>query len=472
MKNVLRNLFVLALGDIGSKLLGFFAVVYMARTLGPENFGFINIGLAVLGYLILVSCPGVQLYGTRSVASNEVDTAQIVMSITGLRLILSVLLIVATLLFSIVLGNMSLPILLVVLFAVSLLPLSLSLDWYFQGKERMGAITWSRLILNGLYVSFLLLMVHGGGYSLWVPVAFLAGNIGASVYLLLAWLRMEPISRFKELILWRGFWGRGKDLLWASLPLGLGSTLAQVAFHFPPLLLGFFLGPVAAGQYSAAMRIVFAFMIVDRVMSMVFFPIVARFWNADRQRLSFVSNQFMRMILFLTLPVCIVSFFLAPELVMAIYGPDYGAAINVLRVLIWFFLSTSLNTIFLFGLMGVGRERCYARVMAWGTLAQIGLMAAFVFLLGTTGVAFGYVTGEFVISVLSMNEYKKVVPINLFGALVKPAVSGLVMGLFLFIRPLGNLLPDLLGAIAVFLATLVSIGGIDRDDIMLLRQEL
>ncbi len=472
MKNVLRNLVILAIGDLGSKVLGFFAVAFIARTLGPENFGFINIGLAVLGYLILATSPGVHLYGTRGVASGEIDTAQIVVSITGLRLVLSILLITVTLIISVVFSSLSPALLLIILFALSLLPLSISLDWYFQGKERMGVITSSRLILNGLYVSFLLLVVGGSGDSLWVPVAFLAGNFGASIYLLFAWAREEDISRLRELIRWRSIWSRGKDLILASIPLGLGSTLAQVAFHFPPLLLGLFLGPVEVGQYSAAMRIVFALMIVDRVTSIVFFPVVARFWNSDRQKLSFVSNQFTRMIISLTLPVCLVSFFLAPDMVRAVYGTDYGGAIDVLRVLIWFFLSTSLNTIFLFGLMGVGQERRYAKIMMWGTLAQVGLMVALVYQLGTIGVAVGFVAGEFLISALSFNEYHKVIPVNLFKAIVKPAFSSVVMGLFLFIRPLDSLLPDLFVAFAVYLVTLFLVGGVNRDDIALLRQEI
>jgi O-antigen/teichoic acid export membrane protein len=472
MKNVLHNLVVLAIGDVGSKILGFIAVAFIARTLGPENFGFINIGLAVLGYLILVSSPGVHLYGTRSVAAGEIDTAQIVVSITGVRLVLSILLITVILILSVVFSSLSPALLLVVLFAISLLPLSISLDWYFQGKEQMGVITWSRLILNGLYVSFLLLVVRGSGDSIWVPVAFLAGNFGASIYLFFAWTGAEDISRLRELIRWRSIWSTGKDLILTSIPLGLGSTLAQVAFHFPPLLLGLFLGPEAVGQYSAAMRIVFALMIVDRVTSIVFFPVAARFWNSDRQKLSFVSNQFTRMIISLTLPVCLVSFFLAPDLVRAIYGPDYGGAVNVLRVLIWFFLSTSVNTIFLFGLMGIGQEGRYAKIMLWGTTVQVGLMVALAYLLGTTGVAVGFVAGEFLISAISFNEYHKVIPVNLFRAIVKPVFSSIIMRFFLFIRPLDSLLPNLLIAFAVFLVTLFLVGGVSRDDITLLRQEI
>lgn len=472
MKNILQNLFILAIGDVASKLLGFVAVAYMARILGPEDFGVVNIGFAVLGYLALAASPGVHLFGTRSVASGNGEATRNIISVSTLRLAISFLLLAATLLVTVSREGSSDLSPLVLLFACSLLPLSISLDWYFQGQGRMGTITWSRLILNGLYVASLFGLVRGSGDLLWIPVSFFVGNFGASLFLLLVYLKGESSRLVSAARSLPGFWRRGKDILVASLPLGIGSMLAQVGFHFPPILLGFWVGHEEVGHFSAAMRIVFALMILDRVTSMVFFPLVSRFWKSDRQELTVVSSRFLRMIMILTLPICMMTLFFAPELIHAIYGEAFRDAVEVLRILIWFFFFTSLNTVFLFGLMGVGCERRYAKIMTAGTLAQIGSMIILAAFRGLTGVAAGFVLGELFIFILAWRAYHEVVPIDLFGAFMKPTASSLMMGLFLYSIPVAVLPFGIPMAIGVYLATLTVTRGIRRDDIESLRREL
>jgi O-antigen/teichoic acid export membrane protein len=471
LSNILRNLFILAIGDLGSKLLGFAAIAYMARILGPDNFGLVSIGLAVLGYMVLLSSPGVHLYGTRSVASGDDKSKHIVISISGLRFFISVLLLAGTAFLFFFVSDRSLVWILVVLFSFSLIPLSISLDWFFQGMERMGTITWSRLILNGVYLLFLFLLVNGEEDALMVPVAFFIGNVTASVFLILTGPGREFFQFHRNIRQAGGFLKIWKSLIRRSHPMGFGSTLAQVAFNFPPLLIGFILGAVSVGFYSAAMRIVFAFMMLDRVMSFVFFPLVSRVWKSDRVRFSDISNQFTRMLLVLTIPVCLLSFTFAPELVSVIYGPEYKEAAEVLRLLVWFFFFTSLNTLYLFGLMAAGLEGRYARIMLWGTLTQVGLMTALISPFGVTGVATGFVVGEAIISILAGREYRNIAKIALFRSFVRPAISGLVMGLFLYFRPLDGFITMLVAASIIYSVLLILIGGVRRDDVALLRQE-
>jgi O-antigen/teichoic acid export membrane protein len=472
LKNILQNLLILAVGDVASKLLGFFAVAYMARVLGPGDFGVVNIGFAMLGYLTLIASPGVHLFGTRSVASGESEATRNIISISTLRLAISSLLLVVTLLVTIRVEGSSNLAPLVLLFACTLIPLSISLDWYFQGREWMGMITWSRLILNGLYLAFLLGEVRGSDDLLWIPVSFFVGNIGASLFLLVVCLKDESSRLVSAARSLTGFWKRGKEILVASLPLGIGSMLAQVAFHFPPILIGFWIGHEEVGHFSAAMRIVFALMILDRVTSVVFFPLVSRFWISDRKELPVLSGRFLRMIMILTLPVCVMTLFFAPELIRAIYGEAFRDAVEVLRILIWFFFFTSLNTVFLFGLMGVGGERRYAKIMAAGTLVQIGAMVILAAFGGLTGVAGGFVLGELIIFILAWRAYREVVAVDLFGAFLKPAVSSLVMGLILYSIPVPGLRYGIPMATGIFLATLIVTRGIRRDDIESLRREL
>lgn len=472
MKKAVRNFLILVLGDVGSKLLGFAAVAYIARVLGPDDFGLVNIGIAVLGYMVLFTSPGVHIYGTRAVAAGAGDEIEVATLITGLRLLISGILLAGVFILAAVFSSGAPVVAVVAIYALSLIPLSLSLDWYFQGKEMMGPITWSRIILNGVYLVLLLIVVRGKEDLLMVPTAFLVGNTVSSASLLSIFLKDNSCDHLRMVQMATGIVGRWKRLLLSSLPIGLGSTLGQVAFNFPPLLLGILIGTAVVGQYSAAMRIVLALMTLDRVVGMVFFPIVSRIWEADRGRLSMVSDRFVRMTMVLTLPACVLTFFFAPELIEWVYGTEYGGAVEMIRILIWFFFATSLNTLFLFGLMGVGRERKYARITLWGTLTQTALMLLLFAPLGVSGVASGFVVGEMLITFLSCREYGKVIPVHFFRSLAKPAFSAGIVALLLYSRIVAGLFPNLAIALVGFLLALILTGGINRNDVSILRGEI
>ncbi len=471
MKNILQNLTVLAAGEFGGKLLGFIAVAYMARVLGPDLFGAVNIGLAVLGYMVLASSPGLRLYGTRRAASVGGDLQRLILSITGIQLSISIILIIATFLLSRTSLGGSGTGRVVLMFSLTLIPLSLSLDWLFQGREQMGLITIARLTLNLVYLLSLFLLVRGRDDWLRVPVAFLIGNVASAALLMAAGLKSGAISPGRWKVPLRGL-GRGWiGELRRSLPLGIGSTLSQAAFHFPPLILGLVLGAGAVGQFSAAMRIVFAFMILDRVTSVVFFPLASRVWKSDPTRLPSVSGRFLRMISAVSLPICISSFALAPGLIHGIYGPDYAGATGVFQVLIWFFLATSLNTVFLFSLMGVGREDRYVRIMLTGTIVQLLLVGLLAGPLGLTGVAGGFVSGEVIIMVMAAVACRRVIGVDVIGSLTRPFLSAAVMSLPLLFHPVDDMVVDVALSLGVYMITLLIVGGVDRLDIQLLRRE-
>ena len=77
MKAVLINILSISSADVGTRLIGFLAVTYLARTLGPENMGIIAIGLAILTYASIISTMGLPTLGVRSVSANKSSTMDV-----------------------------------------------------------------------------------------------------------------------------------------------------------------------------------------------------------------------------------------------------------------------------------------------------------------------------------------------------------------------------------------------------------
>jgi O-antigen/teichoic acid export membrane protein len=87
---VARNFAYLLAAQIVAGLVGLASMAYLARTLGPETFGILGFGTAVIAYFGHLVVLGSDFYGSREIARHPEDAAWLVSRIVGLRLFTSV----------------------------------------------------------------------------------------------------------------------------------------------------------------------------------------------------------------------------------------------------------------------------------------------------------------------------------------------------------------------------------------------
>ncbi len=165
MKKPVRDILAILTGDIGARGVGFLVTLYLARVLAPASFGIISIGMAVLGYLSLLGSPGIQMVETRNAAAVEGGMPERTGAILSLRLVLAPLLICATYAGAWIAGVPEATRDVTALYALSLIPMALSLDWLFQGKEDFRGVMTSRLVNSVVFGLCVLLFVRTGWIS-------------------------------------------------------------------------------------------------------------------------------------------------------------------------------------------------------------------------------------------------------------------------------------------------------------------
>lgn len=472
MKRVSRNLLSLALGEVGSRFFGFLATAYLARILQPENFGLINVGAAVLGYLFLATGAGTNLYGARLSAQTEGTEREVVSEILSVRFFLALLCTVST---SVVIffSPEKIFFFLVVLYALSLTPMALSLEWFFQGKEIMHGVGWSRIATNLTYFLILLFIVHTEADLLQVPIAFLIGNgVGAVILFFIFTKTYGPVTfdwKFSSLFRKEGRWFQ---ILKNSLAIGFGIVLSQISFHFPPILLGVTSTAASVGYYAAAGRIVFFLMVFDRLVTTVLLPAIARYQKVSPHQLQPIFSFVLRMMAIVVFPVCVGGVLLADPLVNVIYGSGFANAVPVLQWLIWYFFFSALGSVYVFGLIGIGQERIYSKMMLYGTVGQIASIVFCTAIWDAAGAAVGYAIGEALIFVLMVSQFRKFFDIAFWQSIAKPLVAAVCMGLILLmIRSYALPVKIAIGA-ATFFFALVFIGGLTKEDITEVKAKL
>jgi O-antigen/teichoic acid export membrane protein len=96
-KTFLSNFLVMNIGSMIVMLLNFSMLTYLGRTLGLSMFGLYSLGLAVTTTLMPIVDMGLPTFGTRELARDKSNAGILLISITALRISLSVIVFLATL---------------------------------------------------------------------------------------------------------------------------------------------------------------------------------------------------------------------------------------------------------------------------------------------------------------------------------------------------------------------------------------
>jgi len=453
-------------GDIGSRFVGFLVTLYLARVLAPSSFGIISIGLAVLGYLSLLGSPGIQMVETRNAAATEGGMAGRAGAILSMRLVLAPVLIgigyIVMLLYG-VQGDMRL---VIALYSLSLVPMALSLDWLFQGKEDFRRVVIFRMLTAVVFGALVFFLVRSASGVAFTPVAFLGGNVAGAAYLGAAYFRRYGLPALS----WNPkAWFR---LLGENAPAGLAMLLAQSVTNLPPIVIGILLSSAQAGIFSAGMKLIFLMLIVDRTLNALFLPVATRFAVGRIDEFPELLSAALTAILVSMIPALICTGILARPLVLLLFGQGYEEAVPVVRILTGYVFLTLLNSLFVCTLMAFGRTRAYAMVVGGGAVVLCGAVVGGTALAGTAGAGWGVVAGEAIVLALLVYAASRLTHLPTVTTMLRPAIAGAAMAGGAVMLAGQSPWLSACACLAIFAVVLLAIGGLPRNELRYLRERL
>jgi len=422
MKRLSQNFLSLFTADVGRRLFGFIAVAYLARVLGKEDFGAVNLGFAVLAYGMVLSAAGFPTIGTKKIAQGA--PLEVVGQVIGSRLVTTIF-VIAVIVLIVMTGVHNTTIAwLIIIFLLALLPQVFFVDWFFQGKETMGIVSAARVMQSAVYLAVILIFVRKAGDILWVAVGSICGECVASMLLYTQFrkrfhdvrIRLTPSLRlFKQ-----------------SAPLAIGIILTTLMVNYPIIVLGILKTSSDVGVYSAASKLVYTLMMGDRILILLLLPASARKFHESPEKFQELLCDTLRWIIIIGLPVAVGGMLVADDMIGIVFGTEYGLSAFVLQVFIWYFFLTMIHTVLTSGLIGAGGEKSYGKIMGVTALAYFIAVSTGAYYFGPIGAAFGVVAAEG-FSVVLMNRSmcllaplrppKKILRVVLSAVLMAVAVS-------------------------------------------------
>ncbi len=463
MRGPLRNAGYLFAGEAASRVFGFLTTAVLAHRLGLDGFGQIGFVAAVMAYGVVFTDFGLMTVGARSVARNRSLAGNLVGDLAPLRFLLSLGAAAVMVLIALVLPKPGMVKWLLVLYAGAVVVQSVMLEWVFIGAEKMGLVSISRVVTNCTYFGLVLLLVRNARSVLLVPVAFGAATALGALVLFFVLVPRFGLPRLRLVPT------RWRALLKSAWPIGASSLLTQLHVNLGLILLGLLATFQQTGIYNSAYRLVFFLMTLDRVFYTVFFPVVSRFLKDQPGRLAELVGTMVRMILALSIPLCVGAFILARPILGGVFSVQYAGAFPVLRILVWFLPLSMFNSLAGYTLLAAGNERRFLRNTAIGVGAAVAFNLVAVPLAGATGAALAIVAGEACLLVLMGRSLLSLVKPRLELRTLAPLVASAAMGVVVHLLRGMNLFGCIGFGVLTYSVFLLVLKGVTPEDIGLAR---
>lgn len=469
-QRIAKNFFSLLFSGAVTELLGFSAIVYLARVLGPTDFGKINFAMAIIIYFALVTHLGLPLLGTREIARCKEKASDYFSNILLLRVCLAFISFFLLLLFIFLLEKPHEVKMLILLYGFGLFFSVLITDWIFRGIERMEYIGLGRIVSVAVYVALVFLFVSGREELLLIPCFQIAGSLLAALVLFIIFVKNFGKPKFVLDL------SKSKKILRQAMPIGFSFFMIQIFYNLDTVMLGFMKGSEDVGIYNVAYKIIMVLIACVGLYPDTIFPIFSVYYkNGSLESLKRFMALSEKLMITLGLPLTIGGIIVARPLIITLYGPKYSEGIIAFQILILAVLIICFNINYSRGLLACNRDILY---MAGVTLpAVVNIVSNFLLIpaYGLKGAAVATVLAEITGFLIMYKGFTKFMKVPFANYVAKPAIASLVMALFLRAGILWldmNLILMIIGAALTYAASLYLIKGMTKEEINIIKSLL
>lgn len=306
--------------------------VWMARYLGPDQFGLWNFAIAFTALFGAFATLGLDGIVVRELVKNPERQHEILGSAFALKLIGGAIALSTTIFaISLVRNGETLTLYLVGLSATGFIFQSMNIiDFYFQAKIQSKYTVYAS---NGAFI--LMTMVKVSLLLTSAPlIAFAAVGLGEII--LTAFFLMGVYQvKHRNILSWKYDGKLARELLQSSWPLIFSGLAVVIYMRIDQIMIGQLLGDRQVGLYSAAARISeLWYFIPTAIVASVFPSIIEAKSYSETEYYKRLQKLFDLMVV-LGFLIALPMSFMSNWCVTILYGDEYKDAANVLSIHIW-----------------------------------------------------------------------------------------------------------------------------------------
>lgn len=470
VQRIARNTTLLLLSNIAGFVLGFFFTMYVARYLAAEGFGVLSFALAFTAIFGVLTDIGLQTFMIREIARDKALAPKYLGNIAVLKIFLGIITFGLIALTANLLHYPVETVRVIYLIGLAVVLGAFSTMFYgvFRAYERMEFEALGGALGGALLLGGALWGIHHN-YS----VVGFAWVYFAATIIMLAYCFVVSAWRFTmpRIELDLSFW---KDALKQAWPFALSGVFLTIYLWIDSVMLSAMKGNEAVGWYNAAYRLILILSFIPTSYFGAVFPIMSRLHITSQEFLRFTHERSLKYMLILGVPIGVGTTILAEKIILLIFGSDYYPSVIPLQILIWSTVFSFISGVFANLFQSVNRQMILAWVLGSAAILKVVLNLALIPGHSYTGASMATLATGFIalaVSIIWASRIGHGISIrNTMYIIIRVSVASAVMSVFIIYLKYFYILAVIPLAALLYVAVLYTIGGIDNEDRVLIRQ--
>lgn len=480
---VLRNSFILLIGNLLFRVGGYINRLLMSRMLGPEGYGLYGLTLPFQGIFQILSAgglpPAISKYVAEYNAKDEKAlTRQVIYTATKFMVLMAILLSIILLFSSDFIANeiFHKPLVVWPLRAVSLItPFSVivgAMRGAFQGVYKNEYTVYNRMAEQLATIVFAVVFVYCGLYAMGAVLGGAFGFIVSAITAVLLYKKYISPMFYSEDSLDLSL-KEELNLLWMlicfAVPVAITALSEMAIYDVGTLVIGVFMLSRDVGFYNAADPISRIPLVVSLSISTVLLPATAEAHVLKNQKLLQENVvDCLRYCLLTVIPMCVIISMFSVPLIQLLFGNVYTPGSGVLSILV---IGMSFYSVYMISssiLQGTGNPRLPMYVLLLGTAVNIVLNAFFVNIMGIIGAAIATTITTGILMIIIMILIIRTTKISLpWKNILLVLLCNLILMVVCYLIPktlIGLIMGVIIGS-SIYLVSLIRLKVLTKRDI-------
>ena len=339
-KEIFNNLFWATLGKVVTLLGSLFVGIIVARYLGPEDYGLMNYVISYVMLFQIISVFGLDGIEIRELSKGQFSRNSIIGTALTIRIVLSIIVIAATIITSLLFETDEYTTMLVALYSLSIIANSFNvIRNFFTAMMKNKYVVLSEISRTILCILVKLFLLYINASLIWFIIA-----TSLDVFILAAGYAKCYSDFFGKIKEWTFDKTLCRFLVRESWPLMLTSAAVVLYQKIDQVFIGQMINKESVGFFAVASRFVDILIYLPFILSDTISPVLVRKRNISESVYRENAQLFMNCTFWLSLFAAVVLCFLAKYLVPVLFGESYNPSVAILQILSFKAAAVALST--------------------------------------------------------------------------------------------------------------------------------
>ncbi len=400
----LLNASYLTMGKVISQAIGLVAFFYVARALGPQNYGIYATVTAFVGFFQLFTFTGLSRVIIREGSKSLSNLHKVLETTVGLRLFFILIAVLLCCISSAFTGYSNLTKVLIVLFSLELAEIGINsfLGTIYQTTEKMKYLAYFAVMERTLFATLSITFLYLGFGLLTIVLLNLFSKLCIS---LTSFVISRRLVKFRFRFSLHG----DKKILKAAFIFSLIAFVHTLATRIDILMISFLSTPEDVGIYSIAFKISREGSMLRGAIATAFFPIIVKYFSTNTLKAAHLI-KYSTLFLTVSLLSCLILSYFVQDLVVLIFGDKYLQSGSILKYLLFYSVFSFYSIPFTLAMQATHNEKIMLIISIVMVFFNIPLNIVLFNQFGLVGIAYStlivYSTGNILLSLLTYKKLK------------------------------------------------------------------